>query len=83
MISHSTLKINIILVHFKLRGYEALKKTKHFSIRLEEDTLKKFHYIAKYDDRTASGHIMYLIHKSIREFEKEHGEIVLADENKN
>jgi len=52
-----------------------MKNQKHISIRIDEDTLKKFHCVAKYDDRSASGQIMFLIHKSIREFEEKHGEI--------
>ncbi len=56
-----------------------MKNSKHISIRIDEVTLKKFHYVAKYDDRSASGQIMYLINKNIRDYEKEHGEIVLTD----
>ena len=52
---------------------------KHLSIRIDEETLRKFQYVAKYDDRSISGQIMYLVHKSIRDFEKEHGKIDLAD----
>ena len=54
-----------------------MKKTKHISIRIEEDVLEKFHYVAKYEDRSASGHIMFLINNSIRKFEEEHGKIEL------
>lgn len=54
-----------------------MKKLKHISIRIDEETLKKFHFVAKYDDRSASGQIMYLINKNIRDFEAQHGEIVL------
>ena len=57
-----------------------MKNTKHISIRIEEDTLKKFHHIAKYDDRSASGQIMFLINSCIREFEEKHGLINLDDE---
>jgi hypothetical protein len=56
-----------------------MDKQKHISIRIDEATLKKFHQIAKYDDRSASGQIMYLINKSIRDFEEKHGEIFLSD----
>lgn len=55
-----------------------MKQQKHISIRIDEETLQKFHYIAKYDDRSASGQIMFLINKSIREFEEKHGEIKLC-----
>ena len=52
-----------------------MNKPKHISIRTDEDTLKKLYYIAKYEGRSGSGQIMYLIHKCIRDFEKEHEEI--------
>jgi len=52
---------------------------KHISIRIDEKTLLKFHYVAKYDDRSASGQIMFLINKSIRDFEETHGKIELDD----
>jgi len=58
-----------------------LKKEKHISIRINEETLKKFHYVSKYDDRSASGQIMFLINKSIRDFEEKHGQIELTEEN--
>ena len=56
-----------------------MKKQKHISIRIEEETLKKFHYVAAFNDRSASGQIMYLINKNIRDFEEEHGQIKLTD----
>ena len=56
-----------------------MEKDKHLGIRIHEETLRKFQYIAKYDDRSASGQIMYLIHKCIREFEEEHGKIDLTE----
>lgn len=57
-----------------------MSKQKHISIRIDEETLRKFHYVAKYDDRSASGQIMFLINKSIRGFEEKHGQIILDDE---
>ena len=50
---------------------------KNFTIRVPEETLEKFRYVAKYDDRSMSGQIVYLIHQNIRDFEKEHGAIEL------
>jgi len=58
-----------------------LKKEKHISIRINEETLKKFHYVSKYDDRSASGQIMFLINKNIRDFEEKHGQIDLIEES--
>ncbi len=56
-----------------------MKKAKHISIRIDEDILRKFHYVAKYEDRSASGQIMFLINNCLREFEEKHGKIDLAD----
>ena len=57
-------------------------KLKHISIRIDEETLLKFHFVAKYDDRSASGQIMYLINQNIRDFEDKHGKIVLPEKEK-
>lgn len=55
---------------------------KHISIRIDAETLEKFHYVAKYDDRSKSGQIMYLINTCIRKFEEKHGPIALTDKDK-
>lgn len=52
-----------------------MTQNKHISIRINEDVLSKFHYVAKYEDRSASGQIMFLINNCIREFEQKHGKI--------
>ncbi len=57
-----------------------MKNNKHISIRIDEELLKKFHYVAKYEDRSASGQIMYLINKCVRDFEQEHGKIEISIE---
>ncbi len=54
-----------------------MERIRHISIRIDADTLQKFHYVAKYDHYSASGKIMSLIHKTIRDFEKVHGKIEL------
>ena len=64
------------------KGITILKKNKHISIRIDEDVLQKFHYVSKYQDRSASGQIMFLINNCIRDFEEKHGKINLS-ENKN
>lgn len=56
-----------------------MKKPKHISIRIDPDVLRKFQFVAKYYDRSGSKQIMHLIHKSVRDFELEHGEIELCD----
>lgn len=84
MIPQNCLKINLYLVLFECRGHggDSLQKTKHISIRIDVDVLEKFHYVAKYEDRSASGQIMFLINNCIREFEKKHGEIPLMENEK-
>ena len=57
-----------------------MKKEKSFTIRVDARTLEKFRYVAKYEDRSLSKQIMFQIHKSIREFEEQHGEIELPEE---
>lgn len=61
-------------VHFQTGGVE-LQKGKHISIRIDEDVLRKFHYVAQYEDRSASRQIMFLINNCIREFEEKHGAV--------
>ena len=57
-----------------------LDKDKHISIRIDKIVLRKFHYVAKYEARSASGQIMFLINNCIREFEEKHGKIDVADD---
>ena len=38
-----------------------MNKQKHISIRIDEEVLKKFHYVSRYNGRSASGQILYLI----------------------
>ena len=52
-----------------------MEKQKHISIRIDAKTLQKFHFVAKYNGRSASGQTLYLINQCVREFEREHGEI--------
>ena len=49
---------------------------KHIGIRIEDAELhRKLHFIAKYEGRSANGHILYLVRKDIERFEVEHGVI--------
>ena len=54
------------------------KDKKHIGIRLAPEDAPlhyKLHSIAKYEGRSANGHILYLIRKDIERYEAEHGEI--------
>ena len=48
---------------------------KHLSIRIDLDLLDKFYYVAKYNGRSGSGQILHNIRMTVKEFEKENGEI--------
>ncbi len=58
------------------------KRNKHISIRIDEELLQKFHYVAKYEDRSASGQIMFLINSCVREFEEKYGIVDLTKKDK-
>jgi len=51
------------------------KENKHLGIEVSKDLHYKLHYIAKYEGRSANGHILYLIRQNIKIFEAENGEI--------
>ncbi len=48
---------------------------KSVSIRIEEEMLKKFGYVADYEGRSVNSHILALIRREIKVFEKENGAI--------
>ena len=48
---------------------------KHYSLRTEEELLKKLQYVAKYHGRSVNTQINFSIRETIAAFEKEHGEI--------
>ena len=51
------------------------KENKHLGIEIDPELHGKLRYIAKYEDRSINGQILFLIRKNIREFEEENGEI--------
>lgn len=56
------------------------KNNKHLGIEIEPELHAKLQYIAKYEDRSMNGQIIYLIRKCIREFEAENG-VIEKNEN--
>jgi len=56
------------------------KNNKHLGLEISPDLHYKLHYIAKYEDRSANGQIMYLLRKCIKEFEEKEGTIVLPED---
>lgn len=55
------------------------KDRKHLSIRLDGELHDKFQYVAKYDGRSMSKQILYLVATCVREFERENGPITEQD----
>jgi len=50
-------------------------KTSKFTLRINDELLKKFRYISEYNARSANNQLTILIKKHIAEFEKQHGKI--------
>ena len=48
-------------------------------ITIDKELHSKLVYVSKYEGRSMSGQILYLIQKCVREFEKEHGPITEED----
>ena len=46
-------------------------KPKHLSLRIDEDLLRKFEYVAKYDDRSMNWYLLHLIKNEIAELRSE------------
>jgi len=51
------------------------KKIKHLSFRIDEDLLRRFEYVAKYDDRSMNWTLLSLVRKCIAEHEEKYGKI--------
>ena len=50
------------------RRVKESKKIKHLSLRIDEDLLRRFDYVAKSDDRSMNGLLLSLIKKCIDEY---------------
>ena len=55
------------------------KTNKHLGIEVDPVLHAKLKYIAKYEDRSINGQILFLVRRCIREFEAQHGEITPPD----
>ena len=58
-------------------------KIKDFSLRIDEKTLEKLHFIAKSEDRSVTGELLHLVRKRIADFETEHGIIHTSFDEEN
>ena len=52
---------------------------KHFSLRIDADLLRKITYIAKGEERSVNGMLLFMIRDRISKYEKENGKITEED----
>ncbi|MDR2531229.1 MAG: hypothetical protein LBC82_00075 [Oscillospiraceae bacterium] len=57
------------------------KHEKNLSLRIDPELLKKFRYVARYDDRSMNWYMTKLISACITKFEAKHGEIEFNEED--
>jgi hypothetical protein len=55
---------------------------KSLSVRIDDVMLNKLHIVSDYEGRSANSQILFLIRKSIEEYEQKHGEIHLNKDDK-
>ena len=48
---------------------------KHLSLRVNADLLRRFAYVAKYNDRSMNGMILSLMRRCVAQFEEKNGKI--------
>lgn len=53
---------------------------KHLSLRIPTELLRKFDYVASYDDRSMNWMLLSLVKKCVAEFEEQHGKIEDTDD---
>lgn len=58
-----------------------MNNKKHLSLRIDSELLEKFHYVCKYNGRSANSQLNIYIRKSVEHFEKEHGKIHETSKN--
>ena len=65
--------------HFVIEVGSMMDNKARFTLRVDPELLEKLGYIAEYEGRTKNRELEQMIKKRIREFEKEHGEIIIKD----
>lgn len=51
------------------------KNNKHLGLEIDPELHYKLKYIAKYEDRSVNGQVLYLIRRCIKDFEETEGPI--------
>ncbi|MEG1235060.1 MAG: hypothetical protein RSE18_14645 [Acinetobacter sp.] len=57
-----------------------MEKDKHLGLHIDRELHYKLQYVSKYDGRSVSGEVLYLLRRYITDFENQHGEIALPVE---
>lgn len=57
-------------------------KKPQFLIRTEQEVIDKIAYIAKINERSTTQEIVYRIKQTIKDYETDHGEIIITTEEK-
>ena len=57
------------------------KSVKHLSLRIDGELLRRFDYVAQYDDRSMNSLLLRLVRGCVDDFEKAHGRIVLPEDS--
>ena len=56
-----------------------MEKNKHLGLHIDRELHYKLQYVSKYDGRSISGEVLYLLRQYIANFEAQHGAIELPD----
>ena len=57
-----------------------MEKDKHLGLNIDRELHYKLQYVSKYDGRSISGEVLYLLRRYIADFEERHGKIELPEE---
>jgi len=57
-----------------------MKKSKHLGMQIDAELHYKLHYICKYEGRSASAQILYLVRQCVAAFEREYGKIEVSED---
>ena len=56
-----------------------MEKNKHLGLHIDRELHYKLQYVSKYDGRSISGEVLYLLRQYFADFEAQHGAIELPD----
>ena len=51
------------------------EKDKHLGLRIDSELHYKLHYISKYYGRSANGQLLFMIRRTVEQFQRQHGPI--------